>query len=93
MSSETVDMKELAAQLGVDYHEAVEKHRLVNLIRTTRKKAQMSQAKLAKKVGVTQGRIAQIETGIGTSGMTFDLLFSILKHLGYQWHIVTKKAS
>jgi len=43
----------------------------------------MSQAALAKKVGVSQSRIAQIESGVGTAKITFDVLFGVLSALGF----------
>ena len=42
---------------------------------------------------MTQGRIAQIESGIGTNRVTFDTLLHILSVLGYEFRIVSKKAA
>jgi transcriptional regulator with XRE-family HTH domain len=39
-----------------------------------RKEQKISQAELAKKAGVTQGRVAQIESGVRTSKVSFDVL-------------------
>jgi transcriptional regulator with XRE-family HTH domain len=86
-------IEELADSLGVDIGEVREKQRLMELIVKTRKEKGLSQAKLAEKVGVTQGRIAQIESGVGTSRVTFDVLLDILGTLGYDYKIVTKKAA
>lgn len=87
----TVD--ELAKSLGVDASEVREKQRLIHLITTTRKKKGLSQAALAKKVGVSQGRIAQIESGIGTGKISFDVLLTILTTLGYHYKVVMTKAA
>lgn len=87
----TVD--EIAKSLGVDVAEVQEKQHLIQLIVKIRKSRKLSQDSLAKKVGVTQSRIAQIESGIGTANVTFDLLLGILSTLGYQFKIVTKKAA
>ncbi len=53
----------------------------------------MSQAVLAKKLGVSQARVAQIENGVGTSKVSFDVIFSILTTLGYGYRVVTRKAA
>ena len=34
-------------------------------------------------MGITQSRIAQIESGVGTAKVTFDILFGILDALGF----------
>jgi len=36
------------------------------------------QAALAKKLGISQARVAQIESGVGTAKVTFDVLFNML---------------
>ena len=87
----TVD--ELAKSLGINVAEIREKQKLIQLIVSTRKKKALSQAVLAKKMGVSQSRIAQIESGIGTAQVTFDVLLSILTTLGYQYKVVTTKAA
>jgi transcriptional regulator with XRE-family HTH domain len=94
MPWETLSMEKLAASLGVDINEVREKHRLIDKIIEIRIQKKLSQAKLAKMAKVTQGRIAQIESGIGTSNITFDVLFRLLDILGYKFKIVpTKKAA
>lgn len=87
----TVD--QLAKSLGVDAHEIREKHRLIELIKKARKEKKMSQVQLAKKVGVTQGRIAQIESRVGTTKVALEILLSILRELGYEYRIVAKKVA
>jgi len=42
---------------------------------------------------VSQARIAQIESGIGTAKISFDVLFNILVALGYDYRVVTRKAA
>ncbi len=93
MPWKTYTVDQIAKQLGVNIIEIREKHKLIEAIIKTRKKKKISQAKLAKKIGVTQSRIAQIETGIGTHNITFDILFNILHVLGVEVKITTKKAA
>ncbi len=92
MAWKEVNAEELAASLGIDASEAREKQKLIQLIVKIRKATKVSQAALAKKVGVSQGRIAQIESGIGTSKVSFDVLLNVLRALGYEFKIVAKKA-
>lgn len=86
-----VDTKKLAKEIGVDYEEAKERQRLIGKIVKTRKAKRLSQAALAKKVGVTQARIAQVESGVGTAKITFDVLFGVLGALGYSIKVQLKK--
>jgi len=83
MNWKEMTLEQLADSLGVNYAEVREKQNLIDLIVKTRKKNGISQGKLAKMVGVSQSRIAQIESGIGTSKITFDVLLNILTMLGY----------
>ena len=93
MAWKEMSVEEIAESLGVNVSEVREKQHLIQMIVTARKTQKLSQAVLAKKVGVTQGRIAQIESGIGTTNITFDLLLSLLSSLGFEFRIVTKKAA
>jgi len=93
MAWKEMTTEELAKSLGVNPTEVREKQKLIQFIVDARKKEKISQAALAKKVGVTQGRIAQIESGVGTSKVTFDVLLNILSVLGYDFKIVSKKAA
>jgi transcriptional regulator with XRE-family HTH domain len=93
MAWKEMSINELAKSLGVSPAEVREKQRLIRFIVSVRKKEKISQASLAKKVGVTQGRIAQIESGVGTSKVTFDVLLNILSVLGYDFKVVSKKAA
>jgi len=86
-------VEEIAEALGVDVGEVREKQNLIQLIIKARKARRLPQSALAKKVGVTQGRIAQIESGIGTTRISFDILFNILSQLGYSLKIVPKRAA
>lgn len=88
-----MSLKEFADSIGANVSEVREKHRLMATIVKLRKKEKLSQAALAKKVGVSQARIAQIESGIGTSKISFDILFNILVSLGYDYHVTMKKAA
>lgn len=58
-----------------------------------RKEKKISQTELAKKIGVTQSRIAQIESGVGTSKITFDVLLNVLSVLGFDFKIHTRPAA
>lgn len=88
-----MSVEKLAKELNVDVNEVREKQNLISLIVKERKSRKMSQVDLAKKVGVTQGRIAQIESGVGTARISFDVLLSILTTLGFAFKIVPKKAA
>jgi len=93
MAFKELSVDELAKSLGLDVDEVREKHRLIELIKKARKDKQISQAALAKKIGVTQGRIAQIESRIGTTKVTFEILLGILRQLGYEYRIVAKRSA
>jgi transcriptional regulator with XRE-family HTH domain len=93
MAWKEMTTEELASNLGVNFAEAREKQKLMKLIEKTRKELKLSQAALAKKVGVTQSRIAQIESGVGTAKVTFDILLQVLSTLGYDFKILPKKAA
>ena len=73
--------------------EVREKQRLINMIVKVRKAKKMSQVMLAKKLGVSQARVAQIESGVGTAKISFDVIFSILTALGYDYRVTTRKAA
>lgn len=85
--------EELAKSLGVNAKEVHEKQKLMSLIVKVRKGLGLSQASLAKKVGVSQSRIAQIESGVGTAKVTFDVLLNVLATLGYDFKIVPTRAA
>lgn len=93
MAWKEMSTEELASNLGVNFSEAREKQKLMKLIEKTRKELKLSQAALAKKVGVTQSRIAQIESGVGTAKVTFDILLQVLSTLGYDFKILPKRAA
>ena len=76
MAWKELTAEELAENLGVNVKEVQEKQKLIQLITKARKASGFSQAALAKKVGVSQSRIAQIESGIGASKVTFDVLLN-----------------
>jgi HTH-type transcriptional regulator / antitoxin HipB len=93
MAWKEMTVEELANNLGVNVKEVQEKQKLIQLIIKARKASGLSQTALAKKVGVSQSRIAQIESGVGTSKVTFDVLLNLLSVLGYDFKIVPKKAA
>ncbi len=86
-------LRRFAESVGANVAEVREKQRLIEMISKIRKRRELSQAGLAKKVGVSQARIAQIESGIGTAKISFDVLFNILVALGYDYRVVTRKAA
>ena len=93
MAWKEISIEELAKSLGANVTEVREKQRLVGLIVKARKANKLSQATLAKKLGISQARIAQIESGVGTAKVTFDVLFNMLVALGFDYRVVTKKAA
>jgi transcriptional regulator with XRE-family HTH domain len=93
MAWKEMNINELAKSLGVNASEVREKQKIIQLIVKARKEQKLSQAAMAKKIGLTQGRIAQIESGVGTSKITFDVLLNILVALGFDFKILPKKAA
>ena len=93
MAWKELTLPELAESLGVSIAEVREKQRLIELIVKIRRDRRLSQAALAKKLGISQSRIAQIESGVGTSTVSFDILLSILVTLGYDFKVITKVAA
>jgi transcriptional regulator with XRE-family HTH domain len=88
-----ISVEQLAKSLGANVTEVREKQRLINMIVKVRKAKKMSQVMLAKKLGVSQARVAQIESGVGTGKISFDVIFSILTALGYDYRVTTRKAA
>lgn len=93
MGWKEIDLEELAESLGTNITEVKEKQKLISMITKIRKSKKLSQAALARKLGISQARVAQIESGIGTAQVTFDILFNILIALGYDYRVITKKAA
>ncbi len=93
MAWKEMSVEEVARSLGVDVLEVKEKQHLIQLIIKIRKAKKLSQMALAKMITVSQSRIAQIESGIGTANISFDTLLNILSVLGYEFRIITKKAA
>ena len=86
-----IDLQRWAAEVGVDIHEIDEKLRLRDVIVRVRKKRGITQDELARRVGVSRSRIAQIESGVKLHKMSFDILLRILQGLGYRYKITAKK--
>jgi DNA-binding XRE family transcriptional regulator len=84
---------QLAKSLGINPAEVREKQKLIELIVEARKDKGISQAALAKKIGVSQGRIAQIESGVGTAKVTFDVLLNVLRELGFDFKIIPRRVA
>jgi predicted XRE-type DNA-binding protein len=93
MAWKEISIEKLAKSLGANVAEIREKQRLVGLIVKARKAKKLSQAALAKKLGISQARVAQIESGVGTAKVTFDVLFNMLVALGFDYRVVTRKAA
>lgn len=93
MAWKGTSFEKLAKSLGVSAAEIREKQKLIELITEARKDQAISQAALGKKVGVTQGRIAQIESGVGTAKVTFDVLLNVLRELGFDYKIIAKRVA
>ncbi len=86
-------LEKIAKKLNVNLSEVQKKQQLIEEIYETRKKKKITQKLLADKVGVSQSRIAQIESGIGTINVSFDVLFNILHALGRNFEIKTYSLS
>lgn len=80
----------IALPPDINNKEIREKHKLIKKIKVFRNNAGLSQKDLAIKLKVTQGRVAQIESGVETKMVSFDLLFKILNILGYNYTVVLK---
>jgi transcriptional regulator with XRE-family HTH domain len=93
MPFKTIKLNILAKQLGVNESEIKEKQRIIDRIIKLRKQMGLSQLELAKRLGVSQSRIAQIESGIGTSKISFDVLLNIIGVLGFSYEVRLKKAA
>ncbi|MBI1908874.1 MAG: helix-turn-helix domain-containing protein [Deltaproteobacteria bacterium] len=93
MAWKEVSVEEIADSLGISVGEVRAKQDLIRLIVKLRKAKKLSQYDLAKKIGVTQGRVAQIESGVGTVRVSFDVLLNTLSILGYGFRIIPKKAA
>ncbi len=93
MAWKEISIEKLAKSLGANITEVREKQRIAGLIVKSRKEKKLSQAALAKKLGISQARVAQIESGVGTAKVTFDVLFNMLVALGFDYRVVTKKAA
>ncbi len=88
-----IETKELAKRLNVDYETIEVKQDLIDKIKKTRKKYDLTQQDLAKALGKSQSWLAKVESGIGTRNVSFELLFKILGVLGYHCKVTTKKVS
>lgn len=80
--------EEIADVLDISIEEVREKQRLMALIKAERTRKKMTQVEFAKILGVSQGRIAQIESGMGTARVTYEVLFDTLNALGYECKIL-----
>ena len=58
----TITSRELAKKLGVNYRELEQKHGLIEQIVEIRTRKGITQSQLARKLGVSQSRVAKIES-------------------------------
>ena len=93
MPFKKISLEQTAYELGVNYFEIKEKQRLIERIKKLRKEQNLSQAQLAQRIGVSQGRIAQIESGIGTNKISFDVILHIINELGFNYEVRLKRAA
>lgn len=61
--------------------------RAAEFIRVTRERKGLSQVELAKRLGVSQARISEIEKGKGKNGPSVDLLQRIAAACGGKLHL------
>jgi len=83
--------RQLAEELGINYEENEQKHDLIKKIVKGRSELGITQAELAKRLGVSQSRIAKIESRVGVHKVSFDVLLRILATLGYSCKITPRK--
>jgi DNA-binding XRE family transcriptional regulator len=93
MSWVAISSEQLAKRLGIDYDEQELKHQLIEKLIAIRVKQGLSQAELAKRLKVSQSRIAKIESRIGAAKVSFDTILKTFAALGYICEIKPKKAS
>jgi predicted XRE-type DNA-binding protein len=90
---ETVSLKELAEESGVNYEVFKIKRKLIKKIKAHCKKEKISQRSLAKSVsGLTQDRVSKIFSG-QVGGMTIDKLIIILDALKIKVNLSLKHAA
>jgi DNA-binding XRE family transcriptional regulator len=66
---------------------------VAHLVADLRARSGMSQAALAKAAGVSQPLIARLEVGDKKRAPSFDMVFKVLKALGYKMEINVKRES
>lgn len=93
MPWKVIKTEQLAKELGVDIETIKAKHELIRKIKKIRQDNNLTQEDLAKLINKTQSYVAKVESGLGTSNFSFDVLLGILKTLGYDYKITTKKVS
>ena len=93
MPWKTIDTREFAKRLGIDMDTIDAKHELMLKIRDIRKKQGLTQKDLGDLIGKSQSYVAKVESGVGNRNFSFDVLFGILKKLGYRYKITTHKIS
>jgi len=87
MAWKEMSAKQLAASLKINIIETREKQKLMRVIANARKMSGLSRAELARKAGVSAKRVVQIESGVGTSNFSFDILLGMLTDLGIEFKI------
>lgn len=68
--------------------EIAEKEALVELLKTTREQRKLTQKEMARIIGVSQARIAQIETNNATERVSYDVLLHALRQLNFNLRVI-----
>ena len=94
ISLETVLERQLKSKdLKIQFDERRFYLQIAHLISDLRASSGMSQAALAKAAGVSQPLIARLEVGDKQRTPSFDMVFKVLKALGYQMEINVRAQS
>ena len=91
MPWEELNIEEWAKERDVDIEELRQKEKLIKKIIRARNSSNLTQAELAKLVGVSQSRISQIESRTKIDRIKFDVLLKILQVLGFEFSISTRR--
>ena len=91
MTWKEFDLEQWAEETGIDLEELRQKEKLIKKIIKARKEFGLTQKELAHLVGVSQSRIAQIESRVGMDKITFDVLLRVLQVMGFGFSISARK--
>lgn len=93
MAFKTIDIKKIAEKLDVNITEIEQKQKLIDRIIKLRHEMGLSQSDLASILGVSQSRIAQIESGFSTGKISFDILLNTINALGFDYEFRIRKVA